>query len=96
MFVVIVRFSFRTDAFETAREAMRELAPLMRAEDGMLRFDALVSDDDGVLAFDELWRDSEAWQRHVANRPAAIATLARTIAGGFAEPPEVRTYTLLA
>lgn len=97
VFTVSVRFRFESAAREASLAAMRAVAPLMRHEPGCLRFDVLEPlDDADSLLFHEVWADRAAWETHLANRPPEVAALARTIAAGFAAPPEVALFTVAA
>ena len=53
---------------EALRDVMRANIPLVRAEDGCLRYDLLcAADDPDFLMFNELWRDRAALDAHLAS-----------------------------
>jgi quinol monooxygenase YgiN len=93
----MVRFHLEPAGRERARAAMLDVARLMHDVPGCRRFEVFEPEEDAEhLWFSELWRDRASFEQHSAERPAAIAALARTIAATFASPPEVATYTVLA
>ena len=97
VFTVSVRFRFDPAARAASLAAMRDVASLMRHEPGCVRFEVLEPlDDSDSLLFHEVWTDRAAWEAHLANRPSAIAALARTIGSGFAAPPEVMLFTVVS
>jgi quinol monooxygenase YgiN len=96
MFGVLVRFRLREDGVAGAEAAMRAVAPLMRAVPGNLHFDIIAPDDaQEQRCFYELWTDRASWERHMADRPEAIAQHVRAIASAFAGPPEMETFSVV-
>jgi quinol monooxygenase YgiN len=96
MILMMVRFHVTPEGRERALRAMRDVAPLMRAEPGCVRFEVLEPEDDrDHLWFHEVWTDRTASERDVADRAAPIPTLARAIGTEFASPPSVSTFSIV-